>query len=76
MGNVLLQGQDSDVWEKPDRLDLIVVKHRKNESLLSAWLSDRFVHWYHQTISYRVKVSVMQLRQKAVLVEHHTGKLI
>jgi hypothetical protein len=57
LGNVYLEGQDSDVWDKPDRLDLLVLKPRKNDSLLSLWLSDRIVHWYHQQIGCRLKVS-------------------
>jgi hypothetical protein len=56
MGGVFLEGQDSDVWERPDRLDLVVLKARRNESLLSAWMSDRFIHWYHQTIGFRLAV--------------------
>ena len=50
MGGIYLEGQDSDIWDKPDRLDLIAVRPRENESLLSAWISDAFVHWYHWTI--------------------------
>ena len=56
MGGIYLEGQDSDVWEKPDRLDLIVMKSRKNESWLSAWMSDSFIHWYHWTIGSRLTV--------------------
>lgn len=57
MGNVLLESQDSDVYENPDRLDLAVLKPRKSESLLTAWLSDNVIHWFHQNIGYRLMVS-------------------
>lgn len=56
MGNVLLESQDSDVYENPDRLDLVVLKPRKSESLLTTWLSDSVVHWFHQNIRYRLAV--------------------
>ena len=61
MGNVYLQGQDSDVWDKPDRLDLVVVKPRKKESLLSAWMSDNLVHWYHWTVGSKLTVGNFDL---------------
>ena len=56
MGGIYLEGQDSDVWDKPDHLDLITMKPRMNESLLSAWISDAFVDWYHRTIGSRLTV--------------------
>jgi len=59
MGGVSLEGQDGDVWENPDRRDLIVLKARQNDSLLSAWMSDRLIHWYHQVIGFRLAVRVI-----------------
>jgi hypothetical protein len=56
MGNVLLESQDSDVYENPDRLDLLVLKPRKKESLLTSWLSDSVIHWFHQKIGYKLTV--------------------
>jgi hypothetical protein len=56
MGGVYLTGQDSDVWEDPDRFDLIAVKARRTESILSSWMSDRIVNWYHSHIGRHLQV--------------------
>jgi hypothetical protein len=56
MGGVSLEGQDSDVWENPDRPDLMVLKARRNDSLLTTWMSNRLIPWYHQTIGFRLAV--------------------
>lgn len=50
LGGVYLIGADSDIWTDPDRLDLAVLKHRHNESIFTALLSDRFIHGLHRAI--------------------------
>lgn len=56
MGNVCLFGPDSDIWELPDMDDLIVLKRRENDSLLSRVLGDFLIHWYHQYFGRRFRV--------------------
>lgn len=50
MGCVYLYGRDSDIWEKPDLVDLIALKPQQSEGLFSCWVADHFLHKYHQTI--------------------------
>lgn len=49
-GCVYLIGPDRIIWEDPDKLNLLVINARKNESLLSSWMSDGFIEWVHQKI--------------------------
>ena len=57
MGNVYLLGQDSDVWANPEESDLIALQARDCDNTVSRWMSDILVHWYHQTIGKRLRVS-------------------
>lgn len=50
MGCVYLYGRDSNIWEKPDLLDLVALKPQQSEGLFSSWLADHFLQKYHQTI--------------------------
>lgn len=50
MGNVYLIGRDSDIWSKPDMSDLIVLRARHSDDLLTRWLSDSLVHAYHRVV--------------------------
>ena len=50
MGNVYLIGRDSDIWSKPNLSDLIVLRARHSDDLLTRWLSDTFVQIYHRVV--------------------------
>ncbi|KAF6234304.1 hypothetical protein HO173_007498 [Letharia columbiana] len=50
MGNVRLVGQDSDVWSKPDKSDLIALQARHADDPLTAWVTNTGVHWWHQVV--------------------------
>lgn len=56
MGNVYLLGAGRDIWEKPNQADLVVLKRRENESLLSRIISDFLIYWYHQYFGWRFRV--------------------
>jgi hypothetical protein len=52
-GDATLAGiVDKVTWENPDRLDLLVLRARREDSLFSALLSDKFVYWFHQKVFY------------------------
>ncbi|KAF2268994.1 hypothetical protein CC78DRAFT_606858 [Lojkania enalia] len=55
MGNVYLLGSDSDIWEKPDMADIVVLRRRENQSPISRILSDSFLHWYHHRFGWRFR---------------------
>ncbi|KAH6668189.1 hypothetical protein B0J14DRAFT_156745 [Halenospora varia] len=74
MGNVLLESMDSDVYENPDRLDLVVLKPRKSESLLTTWLSDTVVHYFHQKIGYRISKWLSSTPKPAGSSAEHDGE--
>ena len=56
MGNVYLLGQDSDIWENPDVLDLIALNARREDDLFSKWVADCLVEWYHQILGRYIRV--------------------
>lgn len=56
MGYVYLMGPDRDIWGNPDQGDLVVLKRRGNDSLLSRILSDFLIHYYHQFLGWRFRV--------------------
>lgn len=56
MGNVYLLGPDSDIWEKPDLLDLVSIRPQKNDNL-SKLITILVVDWYYRLIGYKIRVS-------------------
>ncbi|MCJ1390413.1 hypothetical protein MMC18_003272 [Xylographa bjoerkii] len=50
MGFVYLLGRDSDIWEKPESIDLVALKPRKSEGLFLSWITDTLVHQYHRLV--------------------------
>ena len=59
MGNVYLLGQDSDIWEQPDILDLIALNARQSQDPLTTWMADDVVHWYHKVLGRLFRVSTL-----------------
>lgn len=51
-GAIALIGEDRDIWDDPDKLDLLVLMSRKQDSIVSELLSDKFIHWFHQNVMY------------------------
>lgn len=48
MGVVYLLGADSDVYEKPDLPDLLVIKRHRNHTLATRIVGDLWMQfWYH-----------------------------
>jgi hypothetical protein len=56
MGNVYLLGPDSDIWEKPDQFDLVTLHAQENGDLISRFLTDVLIHWYHRLFGWHFKV--------------------
>ncbi|MCJ1398042.1 hypothetical protein MMC11_001239 [Xylographa trunciseda] len=50
MGCVYLLGQDSDIWEKPERTDLVALNRCKSEGVFSLWVTETVIHQYHQLV--------------------------
>ena len=57
LGGIYLTGQDSHIWKEPDRLELAVLKARRNESIFTALLSDKFIHSFHQKLYWIVSLT-------------------
>jgi len=55
MGNVMLIGDDSDVWEKFDPLELVCLRPRQNDSHLVSFLSTKVVEPYHDLVGHFFK---------------------
>ncbi|KAF2244972.1 hypothetical protein BU26DRAFT_608451 [Trematosphaeria pertusa] len=53
--NVYLLGQDSDIWEKPEVEDMVALKTRPVGDLVSRFLTDSIIHWYHRIIGRKIK---------------------
>jgi hypothetical protein len=68
LGAVYLIGKDSDIWNEPDRLDLAVLKARRNESIFTALLSDKFIHSLHQKLYWVVSSTVYNDTSFQVLI--------
>ena len=56
MGSVYLLGPDSDIWEKPDLSDLITLSSERVDGMVSAWLTNTFIHQYHQILGRYLRV--------------------
>ena len=56
MGAVYLLGQDSEIWSKPDKSDLVALRARHGDDLLTAWINDKAVHWWHRAIGKHLRV--------------------
>ncbi|KAK0701901.1 hypothetical protein B0T26DRAFT_865916 [Lasiosphaeria miniovina] len=52
--NIGLSGLDALVWERPDKLDLLVLQPQKSESIFSSLLSNKIIYWLHQVIFYPI----------------------
>jgi hypothetical protein len=75
MGNVYLLGQDSDIWENPASEDMITLKARNIEDSVSRFLTNRVIHWYHQTLGWRVKVCESKgVRRESILLANQEKK--
>lgn len=59
MGCVYLLGRDSDIWEKPDLQDLIAIKPQESDGLFSAWIVEKFLRRYHQTVGRHFRVRTL-----------------
>ena len=53
--NVVLIGQDHDVWEKGE--DLMALQPRHSSDPFSEWLTGGFVYWFYQKIVFKVSPS-------------------
>lgn len=67
MGKVYLLGSDADVWEKPDRFDLIALRARKCEDSFSLFLSNVFIHWYHRFFGLYIRVRHSHNHQECII---------
>ncbi|KAL9109279.1 MAG: hypothetical protein Q9227_006034 [Pyrenula ochraceoflavens] len=56
MGNVYLLGPDSDIWEKPDLLDMISINPKNSDNSLSKLVTKIVVDWYHHSVGWRMRV--------------------
>jgi hypothetical protein len=50
VGHVYLVSDDSDIWSKPDMLDMIGLKAPSAEDLFTSWISETAVHWFHRVL--------------------------
>lgn len=71
MGSVYLLGLDSDIWEKPDLPDLISLGPGRSESIVSAWLTNSFVHQYHQILGRYLRVRHASRMDVYILTENN-----
>lgn len=56
MGNVYLLGPDSDIWEKPDHLDMIAINPRESDNSLSRLITKVLIYWYHRLVGWKIRV--------------------
>jgi hypothetical protein len=56
MGFVYLLGGDSDVYEKPDYSDLIVIKRHRSHTLATRIIGDVWVRFWHRFLGKKAKV--------------------
>ena len=68
LGAIYLIGKDSDIWNEPDRLDLAVLKARRNESIFTALLSDKFIHSLHRKLYWVVSSTTSNETSLQVLI--------
>jgi hypothetical protein len=68
-GHLFLQGREAWTWDPSHTEDIISVSGMStNKDMLSQWISDRFIPWYHCNVGCRMKVSHC-LRRKGSLQE-------
>ncbi|KAH8900486.1 hypothetical protein GQ53DRAFT_128597 [Thozetella sp. PMI_491] len=53
-GDIGLSGIDRNVWADPDLPDFLVLKARKHDSILSAWISNNAVQFMHKITNWIV----------------------
>ena len=58
MGWVYLLGPDKDLWRKADVYELLALKRREHDDLLSLWMTKFVRAWLHPTIGRHFKVSI------------------
>ena len=56
MGNVYLLGPDSDIWEKPDLLDMFSMNPKESDDSLSKLITIVVVDWFHRLIGWKIRV--------------------
>ncbi|KAF2034883.1 hypothetical protein EK21DRAFT_50114, partial [Setomelanomma holmii] len=56
MGNVYLLGPDSDIWEKPNHLDLFAINPKTSDNSLSRLITVVVVDWFHRLVGWRIRV--------------------
>lgn len=60
MGNLALLGKDRDTWGACDEpishnMDLLSIKPGGENDVVSTWLSQTFIRWFHHILWHRVK---------------------
>jgi len=58
MGSILLIGSERELWEKTKPHDLLALKRREQDDLLSTWMTKLVRSWLHPAIGRFFKFSV------------------
>lgn len=58
MGNFPLLGLDKHAWEDHNKADLITTRRRDSDDLMSRWVSESIIPWFHSKIGKRFKKPV------------------
>lgn len=54
-GHSFLRGREKSTWDDPEDLIALSSRHVEND-LLTSWITDTIVPWFHRRYGYRLKV--------------------
>jgi hypothetical protein len=65
-GNRFLQGLEAETWDETHDHDLTsLTAHFRDKDVLSKFIDDRLIPWYHDKVGNRIKVCITTLSYRS-----------